>query len=163
MTSHQERIEKILSLNAIEDGDCLIWNGRLSKSSGHPKYGDMVMRREVWKARNGPLMACELITVTCGNPKCLEHLAITTKSEIARRTNADPSVKARKRLSGAKSARARANNKLSMEKAREIRLSSDNDLVLAKVYGVDHSMISKVKRNEAWVESFSSPFAGLLA
>jgi len=157
-----ERIQEILSLKATEDGDCLIWNGRLSKSCGHPKYGDMVMRREVWKARKGPLKAGQLVTTTCGNPKCLEHLAITNKSEVARRSNADPRVKASKRVSAAIVARARA-TKLSMEKAREIRLSDESDTALAKAYGVDHSMISKVRKNRAWVESFSSPFAGLMA
>ena len=47
-----------------------------------------------------------------------------------------------------------------MEKAQEIRASDKPCHVLALVYGVDKSMVSRVRRGEAW-RDYSSPFAGL--
>lgn len=160
MKATPERIEELLAEKTIDDGGCLIWTGRLSCSCGHPKHGTMLMRRAVWEARNGPLTPKELISTSCGNRLCLEHLEKVTRAEVSRRANADPRMKAAKRVKSAAWARANS-KKLDMEKANAIRASADNDHTLAALYGVDHSMISKVRRNQAWVESFSSPFAGL--
>lgn len=153
---------KALEKHAHEDGDCLIWTGRLSCSRGHPKYGDLVMRREVWQMKNRPLREGEMVTVTCENKACLEHLALTNKSEASKKANADLRVRAVKRMKSMQIARSRPTAKLSLEKARAIRQSPDNDHVEAKKYGVDHSLISKVRLNLAWVEEVASPFAGLI-
>lgn len=158
----KERILKALELNTHEDGGCLIWHGRCSCSRGHPKYGDLVMRREVWQMKNRPLKPGELVTVTCENKLCLEHLALTTKSEAGKKANADPRIIAIKRKRSMLFARSSPTAKLSMEKARAIRASTENDHAEAKKYGVDHSLISKVRRNKAWVEAETNPFAGLL-
>ncbi len=151
--------EDAMTGRTIEDGDCLIWKGRLSRSSGHPKYGDKVMRRVVWQAKNGPLLPGQFVTVTCGNPKCLEHLAITSKAEIARRTNANPRVKAVKRMKS--TIASRKNAKLTVEKARYIRESELDNHSLAQMFGVSHGLISKVRTNNAWVECAVNPFQGL--
>lgn len=155
-----DRVLTLLQENTIEDGGCLIWQGRLSASRGHPKHGTLVMRRAVWEAKYAPLDKADRITTTCGNPRCLEHLAKTTRSEIAQRVNADPRVKAIKRVKAAEWARANR-AKLDMEKVRHIRSSTEDDHTLARQYGVDHSLISKVRTNKAWVDRTASPFAGL--
>jgi hypothetical protein len=154
-----QKLESRIVQKMQEDADCLIWTGRLSKSSGHPKYGDKVVRRVVWQAKHGPLKPGQLVTVTCGNPKCLEHLAITNKSEIAKKTNADPRVKAIKRIKSVALSRAKA--KLDMQKAREIRASDLNNHEQAAIYGITHSMVSKIRTGKAWVEQHSNPFTGL--
>lgn len=143
-----------------EDGGCLIWTGRNSGSSKHPKFNDQVMRRVVWQARNGMLKPGQLVTVTCGCRLCLEHLAVTTKSEVSRAMNADPRVKAIKRAKSTAIKRATA-PKLDMDKARAIRASDDNNHVEAAKWGVTHGMVSKIRTNKAWVESHTSPFTGL--
>jgi hypothetical protein len=155
----KELAEQAMNGRVQEDGDCLIWTGRLSCSSGHPKYKDHVVRRVVWQAEHGPLTPKQLVTTTCGNPKCLEHLALTNKSKIAKKTNADPRVKAIKQLKS--TAHSRRTAKLSVEKAREIRNSELGNKELADLYGVSHGLISKVRTNKAWLESYSSPFSGL--
>jgi hypothetical protein len=152
-------VEDALRGRVIEDGDCLIWTGSLSCSAGHPKYKDRPVRRMVWQAKHGELTPKQLVTTTCGNPKCLEHLALTNKSQIAKKTNADPRVKAIKALKSAAIGRARG--KLSMEKVRHIRASNQPNQELASLYGVTHGLISKVRTGKAWVECFASPFAGL--
>jgi hypothetical protein len=160
--ANPEKVQQALDTFAQEDGDCLMWAGRLSKSCGHPKYGGMVMRREVWQMKNGrELKPGELVTVTCGRPACLEHLALTNKAEIARKTNADPRVKAIKRLKSAAASRASA-KKLDMDKAKAIRESTDDNHAEAEKWGVTHGMVSKIRLGHAWAESIkASPFAGL--
>lgn len=155
---------KVLALQAMdgrvqEDGDCLLWTGRLSCSSGHPKYKNFVVRRLAWQAKHGLLSPGQFVTATCGNSKCLEHLAITTKAEIARKSNANPRVKAIKRAKSMVTSRKHA--KLSIEKARFIRSSDLSNYELAAMYGVTHGLISKVRTYKAWIEAQSSPFAGL--
>ncbi len=151
-------VEELLA-HTFEDGDCLIWTGRLSGSSGHPKWKKShTVRRLMWEMQVGPLKAGQLMTVTCGNPKCIQHLAITNRAEIARKTNADPRVKAIKRIKS--SAIARKTAKLSIEKAREIRNSEMTGKALAVVYGVSEDLISKVRHHKAWPEPIN-PFAGL--
>ena len=156
-TADNQLVQRLLA-RTVEDGDCLIWTARLSHSAGHPKWKNFSVRRLLWEAQRGPLKASQLVTVTCGNPKCLAHLAITNKAEIARKTNADPRVKAIKRIKS--SAIARKTAKLSIEKAREIRNSELTGKALAVVYGVSEDLISKVRHHKAWPEPIN-PFAGL--
>ena len=158
MSAAQTTTVEDLLARTREDGDCLIWTGRLNHSSGHPKWKNFTVRRLLWALQHGPLKPSELITSTCGNPRCLEHLAITSRAEIARKTNADPRVKAIKRAKSSAVARKKA--KLSMEKAREIRSSELTGKALAVVYGVSEDLISKVRHYKAWPEP-TSPFSGL--
>lgn len=154
-------VDRLLAEKTEEDGDCLIWTGRASKKvGGQPKHGSLIMRRAVWAATRGPLEPGDLITVTCENSLCLCHLAKTNKSEISRKSQNRPQVRALKRIKSAAWARSNL-AKLDMEKAREIRVSTEDDHTLAARYGVDHSLISAVRRNRAWVETMGSPFAGL--
>lgn len=154
-------VDRLLASKTMEDGDCLIWTGRTNREvGGQPKHGKMIMRRAVWLARNGPLEPGDLITVTCGHSRCLCHLAKTTKSEVSRKSQNRPHVRAIKRIKAAAWARANV-AKLDMEKARAIRGSDEDDHTLAARYGVDHSLISAVRCNRAWVETMVSPFSGL--
>lgn len=156
-----EKVQRVLAEKTYEDGDCLVWTGRTSYSRGHPKYGDLTMRRVVWELRNGPLKAGELVTTTCGRVDCLEHLAITDNSGRSKKANADIRVRAIKRIKATQAARART-TKLSLEKARAIRESTDCNHTEAAKWGVTHSMVSKIRRGLAWAESpAASPWAGL--
>jgi hypothetical protein len=144
----------------IEDGDCLIWTGSLSKSSGHPKYCNQPLRRIAHQAKHGMLKKGEYTTVTCGNPKCLEHTAKVTKSEITKKQNADPRVKASKRAKNA--AWSRANKaKLTLELAEEIRNSDETGPEIAARLNVSRSLASKVRTNQAWAAVNATPFSGL--
>lgn len=48
-----------------------------------------------------------------------------------------------------------------MDKATEIRLRTEPAHVLAPIYGVDKSLIVRVRAGKAWRDLSSSPFAGL--
>jgi hypothetical protein len=144
-----------------EDADCLLWTGSLSKSSGHPKYNNKAVRRLVYALAKGCIPAGHYVTVTCDCPACLnpQHLRLTTKAEITAKAHNCPTVKAKKVISCAKASRKTA--KLTMEKAREIRASIKTCDELALEYGVNRTLISKVRLNKAWRENHASPFNGL--
>ena len=144
-----------------EDADCLLWTGSRSHSSGHPKYNDKAARRLVYELAKGPIPPGHYVTVTCDHAHCLEptHLRLTTKSEITAKAHNCPTVKAKKVVACAIS--NRKTGKLTMEKAREIRASDRTCDELALVYGVDRTLISKVRTNKAWRENCASPFQGL--
>ena len=157
----REVVDRLLATKTMEDGDCLIWTGRASKKvGGQPKHGSLIMRRAVWVVTRGPLEPGDLVTVTCENSRCLCHLAKTNKSEVSKKAQNQPHVRALKRIKSAAWARANV-AKLDMDKARTIRLSDEDDHTLAARYGVDHSLISAVRCNRAWVETMANPFAGL--
>jgi hypothetical protein len=144
-----------------EDADCLIWQGSLSKSSGHPKYNDKAARRLVYELAKGRIPAGHYVTVTCDCAACLspEHLRLTTKAEITAKVHSCPTVKAKKVISCAKA--SRKTGKLTMEKAREIRASNQTCDDLALVYGVDRTLISRVRTNKAWRETTAAWHQGL--
>ncbi len=144
-----------------EDADCLLWTGSLSHSSGHPKYNNKAARRLVYALAKGPIPPGKLVTTTCGCAQCLspEHLALISKSQAAVKGNACLTVRMRKAIASAKANRPKA--KLDMQKAEEIRGSSATLDELAERYAVDRTLISKVRRNEAWREMTATPFQGL--
>lgn len=145
----------------VEDGDCLIWQDRTNER-GHPKYLQTSARRVVWNATHEQqLKPQELVTVTCGNPRCLQHLAKTNKSEAAKRGNASQAVKLKRGASIAKVKRE-TDGKITMDIARQIRASDKSGLEWADELDVSPSLISLVRRNKAWKEYGNNPFQGLL-
>lgn len=156
-----QKVIEFVQKHTKEDGDCLIWTGRLSCSSGHPKMGNQTARRAYYVATKGPIKRGNLITTACGHRLCMAHLAQVTRSEVSRKLNADPSIKARKRASSAKASRAKG--KINMDIARQIRESSDTIDVEAAKHGIDRSLVHKIRTHEAWREDIlqASPFSGL--
>jgi len=157
----KKRVIRLVHKHTVDDGGCLIWTGRLSCSGGSPKLGNKSARREYYKAVKGPVKAGHYITSSCGHDLCMEHLTQVTRSDIARKQNEDPSIRARKRASSARAARARG--KICMEIARQIRASTDPIDVEAAKYGVDRTLIHKIRAHQVWREDVfqANPFAGL--
>lgn len=145
-----------------EEGDCLIWTGRHSVSNV-PRLGNASLRRLIYAEANGPFQDRFLVTTTCGNALCInpEHLKTTTKSAVLKRAYATSDLAVRRSITSTRT--ARANAKLSIEAAREIRASGETIKVLAARYGVHQSLISFVRRGQAWKESAAAnPFQGLM-
>lgn len=142
-----------------ECGDCLLWQGP-TNAKGHPKIGLKSARRVVWTEKTGKeLRPDQLVTVTCRQSRCLEHLALTTKGEVARIVNARPDVKAKRSASSARTNRPKY-GKLSMEQARYIRASEKLGKELAQELGVSTGLISHVRTGRSWKEDVNH-FAGL--
>lgn len=156
------KVQAILDAKTVEDGGCLIWTGRTNGKHSHPKYGSLVMRRVVWEFRHGEIPPGYLVSVSCERGNCLEHLCLCTRTEVSRKGNTGTDTLVVKRAKSAAWARENI-AKLDMDIAREIRASNEYCYVLAKRYGVNKSLISKIKRNLTWAEEATggNPFAGL--
>jgi hypothetical protein len=159
-------INKELILSKLEeDGDCFLWTGSLD-SKGIPRMSVRVdgksttlqIRRFMWKHKTGKPAPDHLkVTVTCGNPRCLEHMELIPPGEVVSRTAKRANVKTKRRLSGL---RSRERAKIDMEKARDIRNSDEPLRVVAERHGISLTNASRVRRNLSWKED-GNPFAGL--
>ncbi len=155
-----QTLEKILS-NCIDDGGCMRWQGSLSASAGHPKIRNRSGRRVVYEIAFGPIPPKRFVGLKCECRDCLEptHMHLVTKSQASQKGNASPGVRLRKAVASAKAHRARG--KLTMEQAQEIKASSLSCDEGAERYGVDRTLISKIRRGRAWHDLTPNPFTGL--
>lgn len=149
-----------------EIGDCLVWNSTIG-TTGYPIIhtpdGCRLARRLAFTLSGGVLKQRQPVATTCGDKRCInpEHLRASTTAKIAQAAARRGAYSTRAR--GAKIAAARRNGgaKLTEALAAEIRLSSEPGRVLADRYGVDKSLVNRIKRGTAW-RDYSSPFAGLV-
>lgn len=149
-----------------ELADCLLWTGATG-DTGHPIYKPYacpctLVRRAMFRLAGGNLLPRKPIDSHCNERLCVNpaHLFQSTSSKIA--------IKAAKRGAFSSKARSakiaaakRAKGKLTLEQAREIRMSSESGPVLALRYGVNRSLINNIKAGRAW-KDYANPFAGLM-
>lgn len=93
------------------------------------------------------------MTTTCGNKSCInpDHLKISNKSAVLKGSQNDYNNPVRR---AKLSAYARANKaKLSIEQAREIRMSDKTYRELALEYGVNKATIGNIKSGRTWKET----------
>lgn len=160
-----------ITIQAIKDrteeiGECWIW--QQGTTNGYPSMkvkgcGCRLVRRIVVELDGRPAQAREPVATTCGEALCVNpaHLARTTIRAIAKKAAAAGAFSGKAR--GAKIAaakRASAHSKLTLEQAREIRLSEEAGPALAARYGVNPSLIKSIRAGRVW-KDYSSPFAGL--
>jgi hypothetical protein len=156
-----------IKIRCVEIGDCWEWASPLSKPErrANPevrvgKYKGSARRYAYTQAR-GEIRPGWVVSPTCGNPYCInpEHQAQMTKRQCIQKAAKDG------RLGGTKpkrTASVRSRAKLSLEIAREIRARHEPGYVLAEVYGVDRSLIHRIKNGTCWRDE-SNPFARLAA
>lgn len=149
-------LHAVIAAGSIEEGDCLLWQGRVS-SSGVPRHNDMSLRRMVYEARFGPVPDGFVASTNCGRPECLHHLCKKTKGQVLFDTYATSDLALRRSVTSTRISRLSA--KLDIEKAREIRYSDETVDVLAERYGVHRTLCSVIKQGKAWKEA--NPFSGL--
>jgi hypothetical protein len=168
MNEVSETLEIMRILDStVEYGDCILWNGAVT-TTGHGIYkkygcGCKLVRREMYALTKGDLIPREPIDTICGERLCLNpaHLIRSTISRIALKAGALGAWSKKTRC--AKIAHTkRKSAKLTIEIAREIRLSQDTGPVLAKRFGVNRSLVNNIKRGLAW-RDYSNPFSGLMA
>lgn len=165
----QEWCSAMLMLMRVVDhteeyGECVVWTG-YKQSNGFPQIKidgkAKLVRRVVFESCGDSLKTKEPVAMKCGERSCVNrsHMFRSSSQAIAKKAAANGAFSTLARRSKI-AATKRKSSKLTMEQAREIRLSSEKSKDLAKAYGVDKSLINKIKRNVAWVE-FTSPFSGL--
>lgn len=150
-----------------EIGDCWIWNSATTQN-GYPILkirgcGCKLVRPQVFLMNGGKLKPRQPVDVTCDERKCVNpaHLKASSVSEIAKKAAKRGAFSGKAR--SAKIAAARRDKaKLTIEQAREIRMSQESGPVLAKRYGVNRSVINGIKAGTRW-KDYTNPFAGLIA
>lgn len=156
-------LDKIKS-RCEEVADCWIWQGYTTKI-GYPmaKIGGkaQLVRRVVCELDGRPPAPRQPVAARCNDKLCCKpaHLypsSIKVIAKAAAKRGAFSSADRAAKIAATK----RAAGKLTMEKAREIRMRPESAPVLAPIYGVDKSLINKVRSGKAW-RDMSSPFAGL--
>jgi hypothetical protein len=151
-------LERLLGRTRPGDGDCLIWTGA-KNGAGYPLAqidGRMrSVRRVVLEAGRGePLARRIVVSTTCGCTDCIapEHLrAATHARNMARAIGRKPAdVRARMAL-----ARRRTAPKLTLERAREIRVAvacGEPRAAVAGRMGISVRMVGLIVRGAAWRE-----------
>lgn len=161
-----------IKARCTEDGDCLLWTGKVHRRNGHPDATEYIdgkdrhvgIRRRAYEEYHGVTLDRKDRITTCGNPACLAkaHLERITMSESVRRTHErmDAGAKLRRSQSLAKVFQ-KARGKVSPEQVAAIRQSEDGPYVMARKLGITGAVASRIKRGISYREYTASPFAGL--
>lgn len=160
------------TLEAIKDrceecGDCWIWQGACTQQ-GYPIFRPFakspctLVRRAAFELAGGKLKERVPLVTKCGEKKCVNPSCIveSTTKKVARAAAKRGAFSTRQRAAKI-AATKRTKGKLDMDKAREIMNSKESGPVLAARYGVDRSLITRIKRGDAW-KDYRNPFAGLI-
>lgn len=153
-------IEAIRS-RCIEVGDCLEWQGSMGagRNGSQPISGKdkRPVRRLMWEAEHGPIPEGRIVCCTCGNSRCVGHLALGKRGDPQRLrarlglTRHMPSTIA----SLTRGARERATAKHSMEQARAVReLAAIGipDVLISWATDVTPDAVGEIRRGHTWRE-----------
>jgi hypothetical protein len=143
----------------IEEGNCWIWQHGLN-SAGYPMASihgrvSLVGAWLYFHLNGGEPDRKHFITTKCRNKLCVSPLCLQreSRSDVNRRRKMNPAKKyAMYRDQSFKNGFA----KIDMEKAREIRASSDHWTVIAEKYGLKQDAIYKIRANKSWIEQVAN-------
>lgn len=157
-----------IKARCIEVGECWEWQGNIS-SNGVPtaclptvypkqpgtRSARVTINALAWECRTGRSAQGKQVWRSCCNHACVNpaHMRAGTREQMC---EALAKLGTYKRSPGdiaAITKGKRKAGKLSIEQAREIRASSLSGIALAPIYGVDKSLISRIRRGEAWRET----------
>lgn len=164
--TRQKRINYLLS-RCIEEGDCLMWTGYVSKDN-LPIFSENRVKKSARKklfeaVNNVALNHRQIVRTTCAEPMCMNpahmkvmDVAAVRKQDGKRGRYSTPVMQINRTRT------SRARSKLTMEDVREIRQSTLSLSNLAAQYGVDKSTIGNIKRGNTWADT-ANPFMGMLS
>lgn len=161
---HSSQTVESLLANCDEVGDCFEWKGYFCNGTPMVSHGGTMksVRRLMLELHAVEIPAGHFVFPRrCKNERCIcrEHMAVESQAKRASRIGALASGNPM-RNRAVSATRRRLHAKLTIEQAREIRLSEDSYADLAIRYGVSKTMVGNIKRNVYWKEHVT-PFAGL--
>jgi len=154
-----------LQARTIEVGDCWEWQGYFGNKVPQVCHGGKMIsvRRLFVDLLERGYPEGGYIVTKCDNPACVypNHLKHLTKQKfsvrIAKKAAGNPlraaKVQAHKRATSAK---------LTQEIADAIRLSNRPSREEAAKYGVDKTVICRIRAGKSWVNLSGNPFLGLM-
>ena len=160
-----------LKARTVEEGDCWLWQGYKANGTPqvcHPRPGFSSkmysVRRLMRDLVTGKPTPDGHYVTRCHNSACVnpEHVLFNMDEQHMKRIGRNVSASANiTRSMKLRKYRIRIGHaKLSEQIAQEIRLSNESCTALGARYGVDKSLISKVRRGTAW-KVLANPFQGL--
>lgn len=165
---------QVLTLDDIRErcrmcGDC--WECiTAAKTEHHRRYVQVkhagkhiLARRLAYQLNRGVTVRGDLnIVPDCGNPYCINpaHQKALTESQKARRAASRGAFNSPVRAAKIAATRRRTNAKLTSQQAAEIRISDEPGPVLSARYGINNSLVNRIKRGDAW-RDYASPFLAL--
>lgn len=162
-----QMLEMIRLLDRTEElADCLLWTGATSKQ-GYPIYKPFkkscaLVRRTMFELHGGVLEPRVPIVTTCEEKLCINplHLKKSTTQAVSAAAAKRGAFSSRARAAKISASKRKA-GKLTLEKVRAIRSSTEPGPKLAALYGVDRSLITGIKAGTRW-RDYSSHWAGLM-
>lgn len=161
-----------IRMNSVDEGDCWLWEGYMSRNNTpyvyakneQGKHVHTPARRAIAK-ETGKFREGYVYYAVCGEARCVnpEHVRGAPEG-VARRRILDRALSGRSdlvRRQKITKARQTTYAKINMEAARDIRAWDGPARVKAEQYGISKSMVDRIRRGQAWVESAPNPFAGL--
>ena len=154
-------LDRILA-NCEEFGECLLWKGVMANSNPQlwvrateqDPRNYVPARRLVYEATKGmPIRSGYFPVMKCREPRCLNpaHIVILTRSQIGLLATKEGKYGTpARRAAISKARRQDTRSKLTLALANEIRVSTDTGPVLAERYGIDKSLVNRIKRGEVW-------------
>ena len=156
-----------IKARCIEEGECWIWQGAMSQRL-YPmvSYNGKTtpVRRVVCMLDGRPPKKGQPIECACENRQCVRpsHMKATTMVKLGKKTAKAGYLSTKAKCAKVSAAhRSSGRAKLSVEKAQEIRESTETGAKLAIKYGVDESIVNRVRRGLLWKNYAATPFAGL--
>lgn len=152
-----------LKNRTIEDGECWEWQGYCANGTPSVSHdGKMISVRRLFTQLLGNTVRDGYYVPNCGNKFCVnpEHITYNDPKQHMRKAARKALQSPTRRLKIQIYKRATV-AKLTQEKADEIRISTEPARVLAEKYGVNKSIICRIKKGQAWV-NLANPFAGLI-
>lgn len=161
------KIHTIESLLARTDeyGDCNLWTGTTANRVPMVYHqGKMYPVRKLMLELAGIHIHGTFIATSCRTPECicLDHISQrTAQQQMAVMTkNSSKGSSHVIRIAKLTEYKRRMAAKITMEIAREIRASEKTQREIAAQFGIDRSLVGRIRRNQSWRET-SSPFGGL--
>jgi len=161
----QQKIHTTTTLKEkiIEVGRCWEWTGYCANGTPYVFHaGKMIsVRRLFTQLLKKPVMDGYYVA-NCGNGLCVnpKHIIYNDAKEHMKKGNSKALKSPTRRLKIQIYKRA-TNAKLTQEMADEIRYSEGPSRVIAAKYGVNRSVVCRIRTGKAWV-NLQNPFAGLM-
>ena len=146
-----------------EVGECWEWNGGLSNHNV-PIFCYEKKRRTARRfilEHKGLDLTGKFVRYKCNNYLCVnpDHLRVLSKKEYMASMVKDSKKSPLRSQKIAKTKQERY-GKITMEQANEIRMIDGTCRVIAAQYGISASLVTKIRRNEAWAGT--NIFTGLM-
>lgn len=162
------RLETLLD-RCVAEGECWIWQGYYARKGAYPSgylnNRRVSVRRAVLELQGKPLpgpgeiAVCKFGERGCVNP---DHIEVISRAAMLQRLRDSGAINETRRVQGITAAvRRRPGLVLDIETARALRADNRSALEIERATGINHTTVSKVRRNRLWREIVASPWAGM--